>query len=203
MGNRLRHGPRRRRQQRHDLGPRSRNRSRYQRQSPERRVSPRCRATGAGGGDERPGGGPGRRATRRSGGAGPGPPREPELLGLIDRAGSRAGEPDQGHRTRHDQANERGDERGRQGPRPIAWPSCPGPTWPARSPSGSRPRRPWPAPTRRAHAASRMPAPPTTSVPTGRRMSSARRSAERSRTSSRSPTASLQGWASARTRRHP
>ena len=62
------------------------------------------------------------------------------LAGWADAAAGRRRRrlPDEGRRARHDQADERGHRRGRRRRRPSASPSCPAPTWPARSP----PRQP-------------------------------------------------------------
>ena len=58
-----------------------------------------------------------------------------------------AGLPDEGHRARHHQADERGDRGDRRGGRRTGSWWSPGPTWRPRSPPSSRPRPWWPAPT--------------------------------------------------------
>ena len=65
--------------------------------------------------------------------------RQPRRLGAAARARHRARLPDEGRRTRHRQADERGHRGGRQGPAPTGSPWCPGPTWRRRSPPASPP----------------------------------------------------------------
>ena len=108
-------------------------------------------------------------------------------------AGSDAGQPGQGRRAGHAQADERGRRRGRGRARRPGRRACPARTWPARSPPRSRPPRSSPAPTTTAPSRCSTPAPPATSAPTPTPTSSAASSAARARTSSRWPAAMAVG----------
>ena len=125
--------------------------------------------------------------------------RQPRRLARPAAAGRHAGQPGEGRRAGHAQADERGGRRGRRASRPTRSPSCPVRTWPARSPRRSRPPPSSPAPTTTAPSPCSTPAPPATSARTPTPTSSAASWAVRARTSSRWPAAWRRAWASATT----